>query len=90
MTTPCAQSGEQRRHGDHRGDADHDAEHGEQRAEAVLHTACMAIFMFWVGLIFTNYSARRATTGSSLAAREAGYQPETTPVTPETTSESTT
>ena len=53
-------------------------------------TACIAIFMFWVALIFTNYSARRATTGSSFAAREAGYHPETTPVTPETTSESAT
>ena len=53
-------------------------------------TACMASFTFWVALIFTNYSARRATTGSSLAARDAGYQPETTPVTPETTSESAT
>ena len=53
-------------------------------------TAWMASFMFWVALMFTNYSARRATTGSSLAAREAGYQPETTPVAPETTRESIT
>jgi hypothetical protein len=40
--------------------------------------------------MFTNYSARKATTGSSFAAREAGYHPETTPVTLETASDNAT
>src|ERR1035438_4844638 len=53
-------------------------------------TACMASLMFCPTLIFTSYSARRATTGSSFAAREAGYQPDTTPTTLETASESAT
>ena len=53
-------------------------------------TAWIAIFMFWVALMFTSYSARRATTGSSFAARDAGYQPETTPTMLDTASERTT
>jgi hypothetical protein len=36
------------------------------------------------------YSARKAATGSSLAAREAGYQPETTPTMVDTPIASTT
>ena len=76
MTTPCAQSCEQRGDGHHRGDADDDTEHGEQRAELVVHTAPIAICMFSVGVIFIGYSDLRATIGSSFAAREAGYQPD--------------
>jgi hypothetical protein len=37
--------------------------------------------------MFTIYSERNATTGSSLAARDAGYQPDTTPTMLETAME---
>ena len=53
-------------------------------------TAWMASLTFCAALMFTNYSARKATTGSSFAAREAGYHPETTPVTLETASDNAT
>jgi hypothetical protein len=46
--------------------------------------------MFSDALTFTVYSARRATTGSSLAACDAGYQPEAMPTNPETASDSAT
>ena len=49
-----------------------------------VHTACTAICMFSAALIFMVYSALSAATGSSLAAREAGYHPEATPTTDDT------
>ena len=48
------------------------------------HRAAAPCCMFCAGLMFMSYSARSATTGSSLAARDAGYQPETTPTMLET------
>jgi hypothetical protein len=55
-----------------------------------IHTAPTATRMFSATLMFTVHSARRATTGSSLAARAAGYQPEAMPTMLETASESAT
>jgi hypothetical protein len=46
--------------------------------------------MFSDTLMFTVHSARRATTGSSFAARDAGYQPEAMPTMLETASDSIT
>ena len=42
------------------------------------------------GLMFMTYSARSATTGSSRAARDAGYHPDATPTMVDTASASTT
>ena len=55
-----------------------------------VHTADNARCMFSATLMFMVYSARSATTGSSLAARAAGYQPDATPTIEDTASESTT
>ena len=86
-----AQAGEQRRHGHHGGDADHDAEDGEQRAELVgPHRVHGHLHVFAGTDRFMVYSARSATTGSSFAARDAGYQPDTIPPMLETAIESTT
>ena len=56
-----------------------------------VHTAVSAMLHVLAEVIcMASYSARSAATGSSLAARDAGYQPETMPTALETTSASTT
>ena len=84
-----AQSRQQRRDRNDGGDADDDAEDGEHGAEAVSPDgATWPWRWFSRGEMFIGYSALRATIGSSLAARDAGYQPLTMPTAPETNTES--